>query len=116
MNDYSKPLGDTVKRTRSECGLTQAKVADRINIDTRTVLNIENYNANPKMEILYPLVRTLHIDPWDIFYPELRHQSSGFRQLQLLLLETQDEDIEALLPIVQAALTVLKSKNTLIIK
>ena len=116
MNDYAKPLGDTVKRTRAECGLTQANVADRIDIDPRTVLNIENYNANPKMEILYPLIRTLNIDPWEIFYPELRHQNTGFRRLQLLLSETRDEDIEAILPIVQAALTVLRTKDTISIE
>jgi len=58
MNDFSRPLGGTVKKARTELGLTQAKVADQVNIDARTVMNIENYNANPKMEVLYPLVRT----------------------------------------------------------
>lgn len=62
MQVYSKPLGDAVKRARGEQNLTQSQVAEAANIDVRTVLNIENYKGNPKMEVLYPLVRALKMD------------------------------------------------------
>ena len=61
MQEYSRPLGDAVKRARGKLGLTQNEVADAADIDVRTVLNIENYKGNPKMEVLYPLVRALKI-------------------------------------------------------
>ena len=57
MHDYSHPLGDAVKRARGRLDLTQSEVADLADIDVRTVLNIENYKGNPKMEVLYPLIR-----------------------------------------------------------
>ena len=75
------------------------------------MLNIENCNGNPKLEILYPLVRTLKIDPWDIFYPEVKNSSSAARKMQLLLDGCTSEEIEALLPVCEAVLAVLKSKN-----
>ena len=59
MYKFSRSLGGAVKNARIELGLTQARVADQVNIDPRTVMNIENYNANPKMEIMFPLVRAL---------------------------------------------------------
>ena len=62
MYDFSYPLGNAVKSTRYQRGLTQLQVADMADIDVRTVMNIENYKANPKMEVLYPLVRALRID------------------------------------------------------
>ena len=65
MPEYSHPLGDAVKRARGKIGLTQNEVADLANVDVRTVLNIENYKGNPKMEVLYPLVRALKIDARD---------------------------------------------------
>ena len=43
MHDYSRPLGDAVKRARGKLDLTQNEVADLADIDVRTVLNIENY-------------------------------------------------------------------------
>jgi len=116
MYVFSRPLGDTVKKARHELGLTQAKVADIIDIDARTVMNIENYVGNPKMEILFPLLRTLKADPWPIFYPELQNKSSAFRQLELLLSNCSDSEIEALLPIIKASLAVLKSENNILIE
>lgn len=47
MRDFSRPLGDAVKRARGEQDLTQAQVAGMIDKDTRTVMNIENYKGNP---------------------------------------------------------------------
>ena len=47
MRDYSRPLGDAVKRARGELGLTQSPVAEAADIDVRTVLNIANYTDNP---------------------------------------------------------------------
>ena len=42
MPEYSKNLGDAVRKARSKTTLTQAQVAEKADIDNRTVLNIEN--------------------------------------------------------------------------
>lgn len=67
MPDYSNALGDAVRRARMKLNLTQSEVAESIDVDVRTVLNIENSKGNPKMEVLYPLVRALKIDAKEIF-------------------------------------------------
>ena len=43
MYDFSYPLGNAVKSTRYQRGLTQLQVADMADIDVRTVMNIENH-------------------------------------------------------------------------
>ena len=45
MQEFSQPLGDAVKKARGELGLTQNQVADQIDVDVRTVMNIENYKG-----------------------------------------------------------------------
>lgn len=87
MQEYSRSLGDVIKRARGKLGLTQNEVADAADIDVRTVLNIENYKGNPKMEVLYPLVRALKIDAREIFNPEIQRESPALRQLRLLIEE-----------------------------
>lgn len=85
MPDYSHPLGDAVRRSRMKLDLTQSEVAESIDVDVRTVLNIENCKGNPKMEVLYPLVRVLKIDAKEIFYPEMQREgpaSAVNRRLQ----------------------------------
>lgn len=47
MNDCSYALGNAVKRARAKLALTQSEVAEKANMDVRTVLNIENNRGNP---------------------------------------------------------------------
>lgn len=62
MSEYSRPLGDTVKKARKKMGLTQNQVASIIGADERTIMNIETYKANTTMEVLYPLMVTCRCD------------------------------------------------------
>jgi len=116
MNDYAKSLGDAVKRTRGKMKMTQVEVAAKANIDSRTVLNIENYNGNPKLEVLYPLVRALNLDTQDIFYPEIENASTVIKQLQQLISGCTEEEAEALIPIITSVLSVLRDHETKTIK
>lgn len=68
MPEYSKPLGGAARIARVNLGISQNEVADRAGIDVRTVINIEKHRGNPKMEVLYPLVRVLKMDSREIFY------------------------------------------------
>ena len=113
MPDYSRVLGDVVKVAREQAGLTQAELATAINRDTRTVLNIENYKGTPK---LYPLVRALRIDSREIFYPEVRCDSPALRQLRLLVADCSDEEATAIIPVLQAAIKMVRNCNTTVIK
>ena len=111
MPDYSRPLGDAVKRARGRQGLTQNEVANAAGIDVRTVLNIENYKGNPKMEVLFPLVRALNIDAREIFNPEIQRETPALQQLRLLVEECSEDDAEAMVSILQAILKVIKAKR-----
>ena len=104
MQSYSRPLGDAVKRARAELGFTQNQVAEAADIDVRTVLNIENYKGNPKMEVLFPLVRVLKMDSREIFYPEMRRESPAIRRLRFLIEECSEEEAEALAPAIESSL------------
>lgn len=111
MPEYSHPLGDAVKRARGKLGLTQNQVADAADIDVRTVLNIENYKGNPKMEVLFPLVRVLKIDAREIFNPEIRRESPALRQLRLLIEECSEEEAAVIIPVFQSVLNALRNQN-----
>lgn len=111
MPDYSKTLGDVVKRTRKDLDLTQNEVADSIDVDVRTVINIENYKGNPKLEVLYPLVRSLKIDAREIFYPEMQRESPALRQLRLFVEDCSEEEAATIIPVLQSVISALRDKN-----
>ncbi|MGM9606340.1 MAG: helix-turn-helix transcriptional regulator [Oscillospiraceae bacterium] len=116
MPEYSRPLGDAVKRARGKLGLTQNEIADAADIDVRTVLNIENYKGNPKMEVLFPLVRALKMDAREIFNPEMQRESPALRQLRLLIEECSEEEAAAIIPVFQAVLTALRDQDAISIE
>lgn len=113
MPNYSYSLGDAVKRARGKLGLTQNEVSDAINIDSRTVLNIENYKGNPKMEVLYPLIRYLHIDAREIFNPEMQRDTPAIQELRLIVEDCSEQEAGDLIPILRTLLSVIREKRTL---
>ena len=111
MPDYSKPLGDVIKSARKRMDLTQNEVADSIDVDVRTIINIENYKGNPKLEVLYPLIRSLKIDAREIFYPEMQRESPALRQLRLLVEDCSEEEAATIIPVLQSVVAALRDKN-----
>lgn len=116
MFDFSRSLGDAVKRARGRLGLTQAQVADAINADVRTVMNIENYKGNPKLEILHPLVRYLGFDPREIFTPEMQRETPSRVHLRMLIDTCSDQEAEDLVKVVQTVLSVMRHGDAVEIK
>ena len=94
MQVFSRPFGDAVRTARIERGYTQKQLAEKIDVDERTISSIEKYEANTTMEILYPLIRVLKIDPREIFIPELGRESKAHYQLRLLLDNCNEAEVE----------------------
>lgn len=111
MQDFSHPLGDVVKVARAELGLTQEEVADKIDSDARTIMNIENYKGNPKMETLFPLIRLLKIDAREIFNPEMKRENPSIRQLRFLVEECSEQEAATLITVIQAVLSALRAND-----
>lgn len=116
MRDFSKILGDAAREARNGLGWTQSRVAEESNIDVRTVVNIENYKANPKLEVLWPFVRVLRMDANEIFYPELQHRSPATTQLRYLLECCSKQEAATLIPVIEAVLEALRSEQYIQIK
>lgn len=115
MYEFSRPLGDTIKKARKSKGLSQRKVADMADIEVRTVMHIENYEDNPKMVALYALIRALEIDPREIFYPEQNCDAPTVEQLGLLIAQCSEQEAQILLPAVRAILSAIRNQSDLLI-
>lgn len=111
ISEYSRILGDSIKAAREAESLTQAELAERAGIDSRTILNIENYHGNPKMQVLYPLIRTLGIDTNEIFYSRESKSSTKLHKLELLLADCSEEEMEALIPVCESVVSAIRSKE-----
>ena len=111
MSEYSILLGNSVKDARKKIDLSQNEVADQAAIDVRTIINIEKYRGNPKMQVLYPLVRTLKMDSNEIVYPERKRRTPALSQLRLMIEDCGEEEAEKLIPVFEAVLSAMRSSE-----
>jgi len=63
-------MGGVLRSAREAKGLTQAALAESIDVSIRTIIAIEKNQRNPTYEVLYRLVHTLDISADLIFYPD----------------------------------------------
>lgn len=111
MYEFSRTLGKLVRKTRTQMGLTQMDVSSALEMDNRTILNIENTRGNPKLCVLYPLFRYLKIDANALFYPESQDETPTMTQLRILLSDCTEEEAELLLPLCQTLIATLRTKK-----
>lgn len=111
MYEFSRTLGKLVRKTRIQRGLTQMDVSSALEMDNRTILNIENARGNPKLCVLYPLFRYLKIDANSLFYPESQDETPTMTQLRMLLSDCTEDEAELLLPLCQTLIATLRTKK-----
>ena len=111
MYEFSQSLGDVIRKGRRQAGLTQKDVSICLDMDYRTLQNIESGKGNPSMEKLYPLIRLLKVDPQEVFYPELSKNTPTLNQLRLLISDCSEDEADVLIPIIVAVLSGLRKKG-----
>ena len=99
MHDIKQILAIAVREARTELGLSQEKLAETLNMDTRTILNIEAGRGNPKI-------------PADkIFYPANANQQPNLQKLLTLLNDCTEQEAADLLPMVRYLLDLLHKQD-----
>ena len=111
MQDIKQNLANTVREYRTELGLSQERLAETLNLDQRTILNIEAGRGNPKFEVLYPLITYLKIPADKIFYPDNSEPKPNLQKLFALLSDCSEQEANDLLPMVRYLLDLLRKKQ-----
>jgi len=110
MNDAKRNLANAVREARKELGFSQEKLAEMLNIDSRTILNIEAGRGNPKFEKLYPLITYLKIPADKIFNPTYKDEKPTLQKLLALQQNCTEQEAAALIPMVRYLLELLRGK------
>ena len=112
MHDIKQLLGNTVREYRTNLGLSQEKLAEILDLDQRTILNIEVGRGNPKFEVLYPLITYLKIPADKIFYPNVENPTPECQKLMTLLNDCSEQEAENLLPLMIDLLKILRKNSS----
>ncbi len=108
MKSGKQNLAVAVREARTGLGLSQEKLAEILNIDSRTILNIEAGRGNPKFEKLYPLITYLKISADKIFYSNYKNEAPNLQKLLALQKDCTEQEAVDLLPMVRYLLELLR--------
>ena len=108
--EYLAALARYLKSARKKNGLTQEQLAAAINVDTRTIMNIENCkDNNPKFETLIKIFQFFKMDTNQVFFPNLQMKAPAITELEVALDGCSEEEIRLLIPICQCILDSVRS-------
>ena len=108
MNEAKQNLAAAVRDARTGLGLSQEKLAEILNIDSRTIRGIEAGRGNPKFEKLYPLVTYLKIPADKIFDPAYKEETPNLQKLLALQKDCTEQEAVDLIPMIRYLLGLLR--------
>lgn len=101
---YDNKLGSVVKSARLHKQLTRKQLAEKLQISQRHLTAIENEQKQPSYDLLFSLIRELHIPSDMVFYPERQKKFEEWDQLQYLLSQCDAKDLNIVISTVQSLL------------
>ena len=84
-------LGAALKRAREEKGWTQAYVAELVDRDSRTIMNIENKGQYPSFDLFVKLITMFDISVDQFIHADGGAQTSSCRKHIDVLLNSMNE-------------------------
>ena len=114
MNEAKQNLAAAVRDARTGLGLSQEKLAEILNIDSRTIRGIEAGRGNPKFEKLYPLVTYLKIPADKIFDPAYKEETPNLQKLLALQKDCTEQEAADLIPMIRYLLGLLRKEHSLL--
>jgi transcriptional regulator with XRE-family HTH domain len=106
-----KQVGQAIARHRKLNNLTQAKVAERLSIETETVSRLETGAISPTLERLEQFSQLFHC-PVISFFRDVVDDAAGLAQsLSVLITPLKPDERAAMIKIVDELARLLNSRN-----
>lgn len=86
-------IGDRIRKSRKESGLTQAQLAKMLNVSAQSIGQWERGERTPKFETLVKIAEILEDDPIYLQSPDLWLEMSGFKDKDCIWFDFDDDDL-----------------------
>ena len=103
MRIDERDLGAIVKAARNKRGMTQEVLSEKVGIGTRHLMSVENECGTPSYDVLYKLIRELHIPTDTIFYPESTMKNPLIEEIIRILYDCDERSLSIIHATAQAA-------------
>ena len=101
-------LGLFFKNARHEQKLTYEELAEKADMSSRYLKELENGGRVPSFPKIRKLICALNVSPEPLFYPNKHTDNLDYQRLLMYLSKCNDEQLTAILAIVEAYLRTYK--------
>lgn len=109
MYFHPKQFGTVLKNARMDQKLTQAELAEKLDISLSYLKDLERFRNNPSYEVFEKVIRYFNLSADAVVYPNRNLEDDTYQQLERLLTRCNKEQLGVVLATTQALLAVGES-------
>ena len=102
----SKQFGMVLKNARMDKRLTQAELAEILDISLSYLKDLERYRNNPSYEIFEKAIRYFNLSADTVIYPNKNLTNSTYQKIVRLLTRCDEGQLQVILATTEAILSV----------
>ncbi len=96
MREEDVKFVDLLRRIRTERGLTQQKMAEKIDLSIRQYQNLETNSQLPGYNVLRNIVEQLQVNPCELFFQKKDMPDPKLEEIQHLVTRCSEQQLEML--------------------
>ncbi|MCC8067642.1 MAG: helix-turn-helix domain-containing protein [Clostridiales bacterium] len=104
MAYQAKQFGIVLKNARMDKHLTQAELAEILDISLSYLKDLERFRNNPSYEIFEKVIRYFNLSADTVIYPNKNLNSDTYQQIDRLLTRCDESQLRVILATVEALL------------
>lgn len=102
---HPKQFGMVLKNARMDKKLTQAELAEILDISLSYLKDLERFRNNPSYEVFEKIIRYFNLSADTVIYPNRNQSDDTYQQLGRLLTRCDETQLKVILATTQALLS-----------
>ncbi len=99
-----KSFGTALKNARKENQLTQAELAEKLDISLSYLKDLEYFKSQPSLELFVNVIETLNLSADDVIHPENNKNNSTYKKINRLLQRCDESQLHIILATTEAVI------------
>lgn len=105
---HPKQFGIVLKNARMNKKLTQAELAEILDISLSYLKDLERFRNNPSYEVFEKVIRYFNLSADTVIYPNQNISNSTYQQIERLLTRCDEGQLQVILATTEALLSANK--------
>ncbi|MCC8067641.1 MAG: helix-turn-helix domain-containing protein [Clostridiales bacterium] len=104
MTFQTKQFGIVLKNARMDKKMTQAELAEALDISLSYLKDLEGFRHHPSYELFIKIIRYFNLSADTVIYPNKNQNSDTYQQIKRLLTRCNEEQLHVILATSEALL------------